>query len=139
MKRLEVKALNKELYHHDGVRDSAITYINGYIYEDSNHSKCIAQYLNDKEDENFDIDDCFKRKEFMDGMNDEQLGFAHKKGLEIFIEPFSLQAIDIQTVANEIKKVYPDCKIYEDAPYTNNHYELLAKLNKIVRLKKLIK
>lgn len=125
--RLKVKALNTELYHHDGTRDSAITYINGYIYENSNHSQCIAQYLNEHEDENFDIDDCYKRKEFMDDMGNEQLGFAHKKEFDIFIEPFSLQNIDIQSVANEIKKVYPDCKIYEDAPYSNNHYELLAK------------
>lgn len=132
--RLKVKALNKELYHHDGVRDSAITYINGYIYENSNHARCVVQYLNEHEDENMHIDDAYKRKEYIGEMENEQLGFAHKKGSEIFIEPFSLQNINIKSVATEIKKAYPDCQIYEDAPYSDNYYELLAKTNKITRL-----
>lgn len=137
--RKKVHALNKALYHHDGVRDSAITYVNGFIYEDENHAKCIVTYLNEHEDENIDGEDAFKRKEMVDQMyQHDQLGFAHKEGNNIFIEPFSLQNVDILTVATSIKNQYPTCNIYEDAPYTDKNYKLLAKINCIKMERKMI-
>ena len=59
----------------------------------------------------------YNRAEDMPDIGGLPVGFAHLSGDKIFIDPDSIQNIDLETIANEFKKVYSDAVIYDDSNY----------------------
>lgn len=59
----------------------------------------------------------YNRSEDMPNIGGLPIGFAHLSGDKIFIDPDSIQNIDLETIANEFKKAYSDAVIYDDSNY----------------------
>lgn len=120
-------------------RDAAILYIDGKIYEGQTHAKAIQQYLLETNGKKLSGDLRYRSIVYYNLANEQNLplAFAHRVESEIFIEPESLENIDIDTVANALKSRYPNYNIYEDNEDLSpeyDDYKLLAFIKKFKKI-----
>ena len=141
------KRLKKLAYHDEEFRDSALILIGSELYTAYTHNEALQKFLNehDIEREYSDDDICRTNVEDEMSMNEklDYLPFAcmhivnndGDSGEEqsIYIEPETVQNIDIDSVVKIVKSNFPDYKIYkddEDVDYFEyDKYELLANKN----------
>ena len=147
------RRLKKLAYHDDECRDCALILIGSEICTADTHNEALQYYLDkhniDREYSNTNIDRTNVDMEITMNENLDHLPFAcmhlitddGDSGEEwsIYIEPETVQNIDINSVAKIMKNHYPDYNIYEDDEDIKNYeydkYKLLA--NKNNRLRKL--
>jgi hypothetical protein len=150
----QVARLKKKSEHDTMNRDCAIVYVNGEFYQGNTHAEALNKYLNNSgkklnetkyrpffnvEPKLYYSDNDIQDINTMNDTEFKEIAFAHEVKSEnaIYIEQYSLQNINIETVAKLFKEQYPSFNIYNDDNYDNStqEYQLIAR-NKS-RLKKL--
>lgn len=108
-----MKRLIRKADHDYGNRDSAIAIINGKVFDEYSHARCISLYHRENGEKELENDFRRPKKENLDI---EQIAFAHLVSYDeaIYLEQKSLVNISLEEAANIIKAHYPQYSVYND-------------------------